>query len=268
MEVHDTVTRHYGRWGLEERILNAFTDAGVDIDALTVADLGSLDELHAGFLPATQYFLAQLDLTPNSRLLDVGCGIGGPARTAAAAYSCQVTGVDLTPEFITTAVALTERVGLAGRVNFENASGDDLPFAAGSFDRAVMLHVGMNIPDKGGVFTEVRRVLEPGGLFALFEQMRTSEGSLPYPLPWAQDESSSFVETLDEYVSHLTTAGFSVERTEDRTAEVGGPPPGVVRQGLGPQVLAGPDFVTWVQNNVAATRAGLLAPMVVLARAV
>ena len=74
-----------------------------------------------------------------------------------------------------------------------------------------MVHVGMNIPDKQAVFAEVHRVLAPGGRFALYEQMRTGDGDLPYPLPWAEDERSSFVETVDDYSAHLEAAGFTVD---------------------------------------------------------
>ena len=88
-----------------------------------------------------------------------------------------------------------------------------------------MVHVGMNIPDKQAVFAEVHRVLAPGGRFAIYEQMRTADGDLPYPLPWAEDERSSFVETPEDYTRHLEAAGFTVEEVEDRTASTLGPPP-------------------------------------------
>lgn len=74
-----------------------------------------VDELHAGFLPATHYLLDQLDLGRQSRLLDVGCGIGGPARVAGQLYAARVTGVDLTPGFVAAASALSERLGLSDR---------------------------------------------------------------------------------------------------------------------------------------------------------
>ena len=87
-------------------------------------------------------------------------------------------------------------------------------------------HVGMNIADKAGLFAEVRRVLEAGGLFAVYEQMRTGDGDLLYPLPWADDKESSFVDTRQRYAQLLDNAGFSVEHDEDRTAAnaAGGPP--------------------------------------------
>ena len=102
-------------------------------------------------------------------MLDVGSGIGGPARYFASAYGCDVTGIDLTPAFVELANELTSRTGLADRVRFVQGSALALPFEAGSFDLATMNHVGMNIADKATLFAEVRRVLRPGGRFMIYE---------------------------------------------------------------------------------------------------
>ena len=168
---------------------------------------------------------------------------------------------------MSTASALTARVGLSELMDFEVAPGDELPFADASFDRAMMIHVGMNIPDKGAVFTEVRRVLEPGGRFGVFEQMRRGEGELPYPMPWAEDERSSFVASAQEYGAFLEGAGFEVVQTEDRTAAGAGPPQADA-SGLTPQAVFGPVFVERIGNNIAAAKAGLLAAVLIVARAV
>jgi SAM-dependent methyltransferase len=84
-----------------------------------------------------------------------------------------------------TARILSDRVGLGDRTEFLATAGESTPLNDGSFDAAVMVHVGMNLPDKPAVFAEVHRVLRPGGRFGLYEQVRTDEGDLPYPLPWA-----------------------------------------------------------------------------------
>lgn len=268
MDVADLVRQHYGGVDLHAGILAGLTAAGVDVDHLTVADLSAVDQLHAGFSEATRYLLGQLGLGPGSRLLDVGCGIGGPARMAATEYGCSVTGVDLSPGFIDTARSLTARVGLAERVDFRVAGGDRLGVDDDAFDAAMIVHVGMNIPDKAAVFTDVRRALRAGGTFAVFEQMRVGDGDLPYPLPWAEDSRSSFVASPDEYARDLESAGFSVIATEDRTAQTAGPPgPPDGSQRLSPIAVFGPQFGVRIGNNIAATRAGLLAPVLILARA-
>jgi MPBQ/MSBQ methyltransferase len=182
----------------------------------------------------------------------------------AATYDAQVTGIDLTPEFVDAATALTKRVGLSETASFVATPGEALPFDAGSFDAALMVHVGMNIPDKLALFAEVRRVLARGARFAVFDQMRTGPGALPYPMPWAEDRRSSFVETVGEYTAHLATAGFTVLEVEDRTDSTLGPPPDGA---VSPLAIFGAPFRARVGNNVAATRAGRLGAMLVIARA-
>src|SRR5687768_9711828 len=216
MDVRELVKTHYGAGNPSEAILEALAGAGVDMENLAADDLFPVDQLHAGGVAATRYAIERLELRPGARLLDVGCGIGGPSRLAAT-YDAQVTGIDLTPEFVDAATFLTERVGLSETTSFVATPGEALPFDAGSFDAALMVHVGMNIPDKLAVFAEVHRVLAPGGRFAVFDQMRTGDGALPFPMPWAEDSRSSFVETVSEYAAHLATAGFTVMQVEDRT---------------------------------------------------
>jgi cyclopropane fatty-acyl-phospholipid synthase-like methyltransferase len=257
------VTSHYGGRDLAAAILSALAEAGGDVDHLGPADLFPVDQLHAGGAAATHHVLERMGLAPGARLLDVGCGIGGTSRMAAMAGAL-VTGIDLTPEFTQTATALTDRVGLSDRATFVTTAGESAPFDDASFDAAVMVHVGMNIPRKTVVFSQVHRVLAPGAPFVMFEQMRTADGELPYPLPWAVDERSSFVETPDEYVAHLAAAGFTVDEVEDRTTSTLGPPP-VGR--LSPVAVFGPVFAERVGNNIAATRAGLLGAFLVVARA-
>ncbi len=263
MDVRELVKDHYSPGHLTEAILAALSRAGTDVDALTAADLFAVDQLHAGGAPATRHLLERLGPDTGSRWLDVGSGIGGPSRMAAT-YGAQVTGIDLSPEFVATATALTTRVGLAERASFEATAGESMPFDDASFNGAFMVHVGMNIPDKQAVFAEVRRVLEPGAPFGVFEQMRIAEGDLTYPLPWAVDERSSFVEDVAAYTAALEGAGFSVEDVVDRTASTLGPAPS---DGLSPAMVFGQAFMERVGNNVAATRAGTLGAIVMVSRA-
>jgi SAM-dependent methyltransferase len=266
MDPDDLVRGHYGRDDLEAAVTEALQRSGVDVGALQLDDLATVDELHAGFRPATEHVLDSLALAPGMALLDVGSGVGGPARLAAARNGCRVTGIDLSPAFVGLARSLTARLGLAAQVAFDVGSATELPYPDGSFARAMSIHAGMNIADKPRMFAEVRRVLEPGGLFAVYDQMRTGDGELPYPLPWADDEASSFVETRARYRDLLERAGFAVEHDEDRTPAnaTGGPP----RAGaLSPGVLFGPDFDRRLRNNVAAAATGTLSAVLMVARA-
>jgi MPBQ/MSBQ methyltransferase len=262
MDVRDLVTSHYSGGNLSEVILHALAEHDIDVDHLGAADLFALDQLHAGGAPATKHLLDRLEVGPGVRVLDVGCGIGGASRMAAMA-GAEVTGIDLTPDFVDAAAVLTDRVGLGDRATFLTTPGEELPLEDGLFDVAMMVHVGMNIPDKQTVFAEVHRVLAPGGRFGLYEQMRTADGDLPYPLPWAEDERSSFVERADDYTRQLEAVGFTVEDVEDRTpSTMGGPPPGPVSNA----VIFGPGFMERIGKNIEATKAGLLGAFVIIAR--
>lgn len=262
MDVRELVRHHYGAGDLGSAVIDALRQAGTDVEHLAPRDLFPIDQLHAGGAPATAHLVERLDLAPGNQVLDVGCGIGGPSRLAAG-MGARVTGIDLTPEFVAAATELSAQSGVAERVSFVTTAGESLPFEPDVFDAAMMVHVGMNIPDKQAVFAEVHRVLAPGSLFGIYEQMRSDPGDLPFPMPWAEDARSSFVESSADYVRQLEAVGFSVEDVEDRTASTMGPPPAGP---LSPVAVFGGVFAERIGNNVAATRAGLLKAVLVLAR--
>ena len=274
MAVDEQVTGHYRRPGMLQGILDAAVRAGLDPDALVASDLSPVDEFHLGGLAATRSLLDLLAPAPGSRLLDVGSGIGGPARVAAAHYDCTVTGVDLTSDFTELATELTTRVGLDDRVSFRTADAAALPFPDGSFDLATLIHVGMNMPDKARVFAEVRRMLPAGGRFAIYDQMRTGTGEPAYPVPWAGDEAASFLSTPQDYRTMLSDAGFGIETEQDRTqsgidffaamaaASQDGPPP------LGLHVLFGSEWPVRAGNNRRALEDGTLVATAMIALAV
>jgi ubiquinone/menaquinone biosynthesis C-methylase UbiE len=212
------VAGHYTRGGLEETILQAVARMGLDPDRLKAMDLAPADEFHVGGLDATRELAAQMELAPGMHILDVGSGIGGPARYFASEHQCKVTGVDLTEEFVNVARSLTMRTKLDHLAEFAQASALDLKFNPKSFDRAYMIHVGMNIADKAGVFREVRRVLKTGGKFAIFDFVRTGDAPISYPVPWASSEETSFVVDKGSYREALEKAGFRVEQERVRTA--------------------------------------------------
>ncbi len=214
MKTEERVAGHYTRGKLEEAILTAAGAAGKDLAQLTAADLAAVDEFHVGGLEATQTLARGMELRPGMHLLDVGCGIGGPARYFAAEEGCRVTGIDLTEEFVKVAESLTKLVKLEGRASFRQTSAVAMPFEAGSFDGAYLFHVGMNLADKEGVFREVGRVLKKGARFTIYDVMRTREGAIRFPVPWAASEETSFVATAAQYRGALEAAGFAVEREQ------------------------------------------------------
>src|SRR6266481_6729635 len=216
MSTEAKVAGHYGRGRLEELILAAMAREGKDPENLAAPDLAAVDEFHVGGLEATQELAKHMELRAGLRVLDVGSGLGGPARYFAAEHGCRVTGIDLTEEFVRVAGSLTRRTKLDGLAEFRRGSALEMPFERDTFDGAYMIHVGMNVADKAGVFREVRRVLKSAGLFTIFDMMRTGDGAIRYPVPWALSEETSFVATVKEYRDALQGAGFRIAQERGR----------------------------------------------------
>ena len=215
----DTLNATYGSVRLADRLLESLQEVGYDLGRLSAADLVTFDELHVMGRQATVSLGRLAGLTDAMRVLDIGSGLGGSARTLAAEFGCHVTGIDLSEEFVDAAVALSERVGLAERVDFRHGDALNLPFEENQFDAVFMIHVNMNIADKKGLFAEAGRVLKPGGKLVLWEICRTEEPDLTYPVPWAEDESFSFLIPMAEMVSLVEAAGFSLPQVNDATGE-------------------------------------------------
>ena len=269
------VAGHYTRGGLEETILQAVARMGLDPDRLNAIDLAPADEFHVGGLDATRELAAQMELGPGLRILDVGSGIGGPARYFASEHQSKVTGVDLTEEFVRVAKSLTRRTKLDHSVEFVQASALDLKFNRESFDRAYMIHVGMNIADKAGLFCEVRRVLKPGGKFAIFDFVRTGDAPITYPVPWAASEETSFVVDKGSYRDALEKAGFHVEQERTRTAfAIEFTERAIARAAQNGQpalalhLLMGDLAPVMIKNVLVMMKQGVLAPVELCARAV
>lgn len=216
MNVKDKVAGHYSSGSILERIHTALTAAGIDPQKATPEDLKPVDEFHIGGAAATRSLLEHVQPAADMEMLDVGCGIGGAARLIASEFGSKVHGVDLTPEFVETARSLSAMVGLSEKTSFEIGDAETLPVADQCFDGAIMLHVGMNVPDKTSLFKEVARTLRPGGWFALYDVMITGDPQLTFPVPWAAAEDGSFAETPADYRRHAERAGFAITVERDR----------------------------------------------------
>lgn len=214
------INKQYGQADLSAKILDTLDGVGKDLNALTLDDLALFDQLHAGGREATRALAKMAGLRPGMKVLDIGSGVGGPARTLAAEFGCQVIGLDLTETFCEAAEILTARVGLADRVTFRQGSALDLPFDDESFDAVWTQNTIMNVADKAQLFNEAHRVLRLKGVLALEAIMMGPLPEIPYPVFWANDSSVSFVVPPAEFRQLTTATGFEELGWEDVTAQV------------------------------------------------
>jgi SAM-dependent methyltransferase len=221
-----TASAYWGRDGLERTILDALAAAGVDIDHLTVEALAPADHFHSGGKRATNRLARLAGLGPGLRVLDVGGGLGGPARTLAAEHGCHVTVVDLTESYVRAGQALTARLKLDDRVTHRLGDALDLDLPAGAFDVVWTQNSGMNVADKERLYAGFARVLRPGGLLALQEPMAGPVQPVIYPLMWAQDASMSFLRAPEAMRALIEAAGFRARAWDDVTAQMAGPAAG------------------------------------------
>lgn len=195
-DYHAGVERHWydGPGGeLLERIDAALREEGKDPNGITMDDLVPVDEFHIRGRDATAELAELAGIAPDEHVLDVGSGLGGPARFLAASRGCRVTGIDLTAEYCDVANALTQRVGLDERVRFQQANALELPFDDASFDIAWTQHISMNIADKRTFFSEMRRVVRPGGRVVIYDPIQGPGPAPEFPVPWSTDGDISFL---------------------------------------------------------------------------
>lgn len=257
MSVETQVSAHYTHGDLLNAIDAALAKAGKNPATPRLEDLAPVDEFHVRGRDATAELGAHLGLRPDHVVLDVGSGLGGASRQFASAYKCKITGIDLTNEYCRVATEFASRVGLSDYVQYRQGSALAMPFSDGSFDIAYTQHVAMNIADKAALYREVARVLKPRGKFGIYDLLQGDGGGVLFPVPWAQDASTSFLASPVEIQALLSETGFDITGWND-TSEIGkewfkvvnkrlaesGPSP------LGFQVLLGADFGAMAKNQV------------------
>jgi SAM-dependent methyltransferase len=186
---------------------------------LTVQDLAPVDHFHARGFPATVELGDRLPIQAHHHILDIGCGLGGPARYFAQRFHCKVSGVDITQPFVEAANKLTALLGMEDQVTIEHGNGYHLPYADGVFDGAYTQHVTMNVADRAQFFAEAYRVLKPGAFFALTEHGLGPTGHPYYPLPWSEDGRGAYLVSPSETRALLEAAGFVDIVVEDTGAK-------------------------------------------------
>ena len=274
MTDHALVNAHYGLGSIMERVEAGLAAAGKNLEALTVDDLAPIDEFHTRGRASTLELAGLAGLTASDRVLDVGCGLGGTARHLAQTYGCRVDGIDLTQEYVDAGNQMTQWVGLSDRVTIEQGSALELPYDSNTFDVVWTEHAQMNIADKGLFYSEIARVLKPGGRFLFHDIFRgTADDEPVYPAPWAEEASLSALATEEQAKDAIEDAGMHVAHWIGKVGESiaffdavfekiqeDGPPP------IGIHLLMGDNAKVKLRNYVANLKSDSLAVAMGLAR--
>lgn len=190
---------------------------GLDLTTLKTSSLQKFDQFHVGGYKSSSLVFSKLNIKPGHTVLDVGSGLGGPARQMALEVEgVNVVGVDLFKSYVELSsvfnVVLSNEVHdeATGRTTMKNVvppkffHGDCQElgryFSAGSFDAAYMIYVGMNIPSLNKLSEQLGLVLKEKGRVSVFDVVRGGEGEVTYPLPFASREEECFMRDEDTYV--------------------------------------------------------------------
>lgn len=272
--MNDDIRSHYARGDLLQRLNAALADDGADRARPTAEALAPYDHFHGRGIEATRDAADLVQPGAGDHLLDVGSGLGGPARYFAARFGCRVTGIDLTPEFCDVARHLTRLLGQQARVDFQVGDALALPFADGSFDGAYSMNVSMNIADKRGFIRGLHRVLRPGGWLLLSEIARGDGGEPDYPTPWAASAQTSFLVSVQQTMQELADAGFELlhsHSTAQRALDYGARSRAAVARGQKPphravMLIHGEDAARAMAHSAKALADGRTVPIELLAR--
>lgn len=215
METH--VRQHYHARDLIKKIDAGLTAAGKNPELLQVKDLARVDQLHTGGARATLALVEKAGISPDSHILDAGCGLGGSSRLLASTFGCRVTGIDLSTTYIDAAKTLTLRTGLSQKIKFLAGSILDLPWDGSTFDAVLCQHILMNIQDKQAAAQQFFKVLKPGGVLLLHEIVKGTHPDLALPVPWAASDTISFLESWNNLAAHFDANGFNIDEVVDTT---------------------------------------------------
>jgi len=147
--------------------------------------------------------------TRGKRILDIGCGIGGPVFEMARTFGAEVVGIDLEAPLIERAESAAKQKGLEDRCNFQTVTVGPLAFPDESFDIVVTSGAMTQTADKVAMFRECFRVLRPGGSLSCYDWMKSDAPYSDDMLYWFKMEGLTYaLEELHEYESHIEESGF------------------------------------------------------------
>ena len=199
----------------ESQVLDKLAQTGVDTSILTVELLQHHDQDHFGGLAATDALAHHAKINESTHVLDLCCGLGGPARYLAYHYGCRVTGVDMNTDRLAGAVRLTERTKLQDRVLFHHANALQTGLADETFDVIVSQEAFCHIPNKKALITECARLLKPGGRIVYTDILARSSMTNEIRSRLETEMVFSELSTSEQYCHLLEEKGCEVIEVED-----------------------------------------------------
>jgi ubiquinone/menaquinone biosynthesis C-methylase UbiE len=209
---HADLYRFIGRWTDLDTYLNVGFSRWWHIHMHTTNHLRLIDRLARRLLRVHSHS----EFPEERRLLDVACGRGGAALRAAQRFGLSVLGVDITPENVCKAIANAERQGLHDRVRFIEGDAHALPIEDGTYPMVWSIESPAHFSDKRAFLEEVRRILKPGGAFALADLLVVDDVVAVSPRNRAiyrdflQTWDLPYLESFDTYRVALKEAGFEL----------------------------------------------------------
>ncbi len=202
--------------GLFEDIIKRLKDQDNDLNNISRSDIAGVDEFHLRGVEVTKEIVTEFDFK-NLKVLDVGCGLGGPSRMLADEFNCIVSGIDMSHEYIRTAQKLSEIIAHKGTTEFIQGDALRLPYKDSSFDVVWTQHVQMNIEDKMKFYSEINRVLKNNGSLIYYDIFKMNNEDVNYPVPWANNSKVSFLQTISNMDSILSNLGLTKIQTTNQT---------------------------------------------------
>ena len=199
----------------ESQVLDKLAQTGADTSILTVELLQHHDQDHFGGLAATDALARHAKINESTHVLDLCCGLGGPARYLAYHHGCRVTGVDMNTDRLAGAVRLTERTKLQDRVLFHHANALQTGLADETFDVIVSQEAFCHIPDKKTLIAECVRLLKPGGRIVYTDILARNSMTNEIRSRLENEMAFSELSTLEQYCHLLEEKGCQVVEVED-----------------------------------------------------
>jgi len=167
------------------------------------------------------YLAHKMNMQEGATVLDVGCGVGGPAREIAKFSGANIVGLNNNDYQIERATRYAEKEGLSKQLQFVKGDFMQMSFPDNSFDAVYAIEATVHAPSLEGIYSEIFRVLKPGGVFGVYEWLMTDKYDNNNPhyreirLGIEQGDGISNMEKIEVAIKAMKTAGFQMELNED-----------------------------------------------------